>query len=180
MQQKSSGGQVSTALQSLLRACLVTLNAHTVPAGVPGISAPLEILCLTSQSTYGHGCCRDTLGDVPTGVSKSSCTEADGLLLQNSLHRVEGVRLREWDDALTIGELNEKYRRAEWLRQAEEEAITLHHEQRSRGTVPSYGQALAMATLMEQMHLEVRHPAESPPVVRPSPWSRSWSRCTWR
>ena len=91
-------------------------------------------------------------------MSRSSRAESDGLLLQNSLHRVEGVRLREWDDALTIGELNEKYRRAEWLRQAEEEAITLHHEQRSRGTVPSYGQALAMATLMEQMHLEVGLP----------------------
>ena len=95
-------------------------------------------------------------------MSRSSRTDFEGPLLQNSLHRVEGVRLREWDDALTVGELNEKYRRAEWLRQAEEEAITLHHEQRSRGTVPSYGQALAMATLMEQMHLEVRRPAENP------------------
>ena len=105
-------------------------------------------------------------------MSESSSAESGGLLLQNSLHRVEGVRLREWDDALTVGELNEKYRRAEWLRQAEEEAITLHHKQRSRGTVPSYGQALAMATLMEQMHLEVRRPAESPPTIRPWPWPR--------
>ena len=56
---------------------------------------------------------------MPTGVFESSSTESGGLLLQKSLHRVAGVRLREWDDALTIGELNEKYRRAEWLRQAE-------------------------------------------------------------
>ena len=69
---------------------------------------------------------------------------------------MEGIKLREWDDAMTCGELKEKYTRAYWLKCAEDEAITLHHEQRSRGTVPSYGQALAMANLMEQMHLEVR------------------------
>lgn len=57
---------------------------------------------------------------------------------------------------MTVGELREKYRRAHWLKSAEDEAIALHHEQRSRGTVPSYGQALAMANLMEQMHLEVK------------------------
>ena len=78
-----------------------------------------------------------------------------GLLLQKALHKVEGIKLREWDDAMTCAELKEKYTRAYWLKCAEDEAISLHHEQRSRGTVPSYGQALAMANLMEQMHLEV-------------------------
>ena len=75
--------------------------------------------------------------------------------LQKALHKVQGIKLREWDDAMTCGELKEKYTRAYWLKCAEDEAISLHHEQRSRGTVPSYGQALAMANLMEQMHLEV-------------------------
>ena len=46
---------------------------------------------------------------------------------------------------MTVGELKEKYKRAYWLKCAEDEAISLHHDQRSRGTVPSYGQALAMA-----------------------------------
>ena len=76
--------------------------------------------------------------------------------LQKALHKVQGIKLREWDDAMTCGELKEKYTRAYWLKCAEDEAISLHHEQRSRGTVPSYGQALAMANLMEQMHLEGR------------------------
>lgn len=133
------------------------------------INAPLKMTC---QSRYGHGCWQGSLGGATIGVSASSSAESEELLLQNSLHRVEGVRLREWDDALTVGELNEKYRRAEWLRQAEEEAITLHHEQRSRGTVPSYGQALAMATLMEQMHLEVRVPH------REHFYSQAWTMLT--
>ena len=37
-------------------------------------------------------------------------------------------------------------------------AIDLHHEQRARHTVPSYGQALALAQLMEGMHMEVCRP----------------------
>lgn len=78
------------------------------------------------------------------------------LAVQGSLHKTEGITLRQWDDAMTAGELQEKYKHAAWLKSAEDEAIALHHEQRSRGTVPSYGQALAMANLMEQMHLEVR------------------------
>ncbi len=84
------------------------------------------------------------------------------LLLQKALHKVEKVTLRQWDDAITVGELKEKYKRAYWLKCAEDEAISLHHDQRSRGTVPSYGQALAMANLMEQMHLEVRGMSTSP------------------
>ena len=80
--------------------------------------------------------------------------------MQASLQRVEGVSHRQWEDALTVGELKGKYAREQWLKSAEAEAISLHHEQRSRGTVPSYGQALAMATLMEEMHLEVQSPRE--------------------
>lgn len=80
--------------------------------------------------------------------------------MQASLQRVEGVSHRQWEDALTVGELKGKYAREQWLKSAEAEAISLHHEQRSRGTVPSYGQALAMATLMEEMHLEVQNPPE--------------------
>lgn len=45
--------------------------------------------------------------------------------------------------------------RSEWIQGLQEQAIDIHHEQRARGTVPSYGQALALGTLMEQMHLEV-------------------------
>ena len=52
---------------------------------------------------------------MPTAASDSA--EADGLLPQNSLRQVEGVRLREWDDALTIGDLHRRYWRAEWLKQ---------------------------------------------------------------
>ncbi len=47
-------------------------------------------------------------------------------------------------------------RRQFWLEGLQEQAIEVHHEQRSRATVPSYGQALALGNLMEQMHLEVR------------------------
>ena len=79
---------------------------------------------------------------------------------QASLQRVQNISHRQWEDALTVGELKEKYVREHWLKSAEAEAISLHHDQRSRGTVPSYGQALAMATLMEEMHLEVQSPTE--------------------
>jgi hypothetical protein len=46
-------------------------------------------------------------------------------------------------------------RRDIWIKELQEQAIDIHHEQRARGTVPIYGQALALGTLMEQMHLEV-------------------------
>jgi hypothetical protein len=42
-----------------------------------------------------------------------------------------------------------------WLDDLQEKAIEIHHAQRSRGTVPIYGQALALGNLMEQMHVEV-------------------------
>jgi hypothetical protein len=42
------------------------------------------------------------------------------------------------------------------MAELQDQAIALHHEQRARHTVPSYGQALALANLMEQMHMEVR------------------------
>ena len=42
------------------------------------------------------------------------------------------------------------------MSELQDKAIALHHEQRARHTVPSYGQALALANLMEQMHMEVR------------------------
>ena len=79
---------------------------------------------------------------------------------QASLQRIERVSHDQWEDALTVGEVKEKYAREHWLKRAEDEAISLHHDQRSRGTVPSYGQALAMATLMEEMHLAVQRPTE--------------------
>ena len=46
-------------------------------------------------------------------------------------------------------------------------AISLHHEQRARHTVPSYGQALALASSWRSMHMEVRCPA-------PLPWPGHW------
>lgn len=45
--------------------------------------------------------------------------------------------------------------------------MDVHHEQRMRGTVPSYGQALALGNLMEQMHLEVRCNPLDFPFPRP-------------
>lgn len=47
-------------------------------------------------------------------------------------------------------------RREFWLKGLQEEAMSIHHEQRARATVPIYGQALALGNLMEQMHLKAR------------------------
>ena len=47
-------------------------------------------------------------------------------------------------------------RRHFWMEDLQNQAISLHHEQRARHTVPSYGQALALAQLMESMHMEAR------------------------
>ncbi|CAL8465543.1 g5079 [Coccomyxa elongata] len=73
---------------------------------------------------------------------------------QAALRKKEGVTQREWEDSLTFGQLYEKYQRQFWLEGLQEDAIEVHHKQRSRATVPSYGQALALGNLMEQMHLE--------------------------
>ncbi|BDA49927.1 hypothetical protein COCOBI_15-0550 [Coccomyxa sp. Obi] len=73
---------------------------------------------------------------------------------QAALRKKEGVSQREWEDSLTFGQLYEKYQRQFWLEDLQETAMEIHHEQRSRATVPSYGQALALGNLMEQMHLD--------------------------